>query len=92
MRLQSYFYSAKYFIYSFVLLFSSVFYIVVLSLTFFVTLGTYFHILSLFIFSRVILLLICKIQFAFFRLENDLGEIETSSNVIANYFDVHHIC
>ena len=41
MRLQSYFYSAKYFIYFFVLLFSSVFYIVVLSLTFFVTLGTY---------------------------------------------------
>ena len=32
----------------------------------FVTLSTYFHILSIFIFSRVILLLISKIQFAFF--------------------------
>ena len=49
----------------------------------FVTLSTYSHILSLFIFSCVILLLISKIQFAFFfRLENDLGEIETSSNFI----------
>ena len=46
----------------------------------------YYHILSLFIFSRVILLLICKIQFAFFRLENDLGEIETSSNFIPSFY------
>ena len=34
----------------------------------------------------MILLLICKIQFAFFRLENDLGEIETSSNFIASFY------
>ena len=52
----------------------------------FVTLSIYFHILSLFIFSRVILLLTCKIQFAFFTLENDLGEIETSSNFIASFY------
>ena len=32
------------------------------------------------------LLLICKIQFAFFRLKNDLGEIETSSNFIASFY------
>ena len=34
----------------------------------------------------MILLLICRIQFAFFRLENDLGEIETSSNFIASFY------
>ena len=45
----------------------------------FATFSTYFHIfLSLFIFSRVILLLICKILFINFLLENDLSETETS--------------
>ena len=33
----------------------------------------------------MILLLISKIQFAFFRLENDLREIETSSNYFASF-------
>ena len=69
-----------------VLLFSSFFLYCIFYHLPFVTLSTYFHFLSLFIFSRVILLLICKIQFAFFRLENDLGEIETSSNFIASFY------
>ena len=34
----------------------------------------------------VILLLIYKIQFAFFKLENDLREIETSSNYFAGFY------
>ena len=44
------------------------------------------HFLSLLIFSRVILLLIGKVLFIFFKLENDLSEIETSKTFIASFY------
>ena len=42
-----------------------------------------FIFLSLFIFSRVILLPICKVLFTFFKLENDL---ERSYNFFASFY------
>ena len=76
------------FIYPFVLLFYRVFCILVFYHIPFVTLSAYsiYIFLSLFIFSRVILLLICKALFILFKLENDLSEIETQQTFFTSLY------
>ena len=80
------FYSPNYFIYSFVLLFSSVSYILVSYHLPFVTLSTYFHIFIAFYILTCDFTSYMQSSIRFFKLENDLREVETSSNYFATFY------